>query len=1094
MGSGSQTKWSQNHIIDLSHRDRRPVAAILGVLLIVLLVDALLQLTLDKEKADLTRPLDSREELRVRLERAAAAPQQPWLLLGDSVLAGDVMAGKVSDWEEHRIVDYMRAEAAESGAVSLGHVALNGMLPVDMLRIIRELDTVDPGGRVALVIELNPRFFSRHYVGQSLPTRDWLTQVAPNLIEGGRVQWWPWFRQGYRETLLFLSLRLPIVRHHDFIPWKTPLQDVVGTSLVASTEGGAGGELEGKARLLEHYREAQMGDDSAQVGALREIRRLLELRGRRCLFFTTPLNPDFRASAMEDRAYGEYLAGLSGFVAADSKKGVQLVHLDYPLTFPAPLFLDHCHLYPEGNRLLAINLVHEMGLGLGSVPERAELVHEEDPDHSLSWGLQPGYTNGPGWLSRFNGPQGIVVSPEGRIVIADTGNNCLREFDDRAETVSLLAGVPGTPGLTDGGALEATLHSPRSPCCLEESLFFLDGESPVLRRLENGRVTTETSAGPEHWGRVSRIRSAGGKLLLLDTDRQVILSHDPHTRLTSVAVALPAAPRIRDMEVTPQGDYFLLDADNNIHRTKGGVLEPVFLNAPAGDTVASVGCTPFGKMRFHNIVDMIYVERYGGILVQEETPQGVPIAGIEWKARALAERTHLRFLRLKDRIVYPWVKPQVTPWYAATNSNTKTIASALFRSGSMALDQATASLYFVEKDRSRVFMLQDGIAGAAKDTNLSGEYIRSNLEPQSHAGTRIERLRRAGPYEALLLTSSMYNMSDVLIENKRYSLGRLLERRLQDRLGLRDAIRLELYAVEKPGMSTDESIEVFERQVESGARYDVVLIDIWTRLAISGVDDPSKSTACFERFARAAGRYDTLVVFIDGSGFSSRFQEGILPQEPAVTQFMAAAREYGFMTVEPTPAILRESLRNAPWGSPPWESQHANTPSVHTMAELISSAVYPRLVSHLRERRPAWAREAVDPLPVVPAADLLATAVANLRASSGSWMPFEIPLDAVQRVYEGRNLRLFVNLNRVKEFQEGASPALLDKIALSVVLQVFSREVVAGRMTNASVTLSTFSNFDEYGQGIRDSAKVRFERSFDRQTFSDFAGQVTTAP
>ena len=41
----------------------------------------------------------------------------------------------------------------------------------------------------------------------------------------------------------------------------------------------------------------------------------------------------------------------------------------------------------------------------------------------------PGYTDGPAHQARFNGPIGIAVAPDGRIVIADTYNDRIRVID-----------------------------------------------------------------------------------------------------------------------------------------------------------------------------------------------------------------------------------------------------------------------------------------------------------------------------------------------------------------------------------------------------------------------------------------------------------------------------------------------------------------------------------------------------------------------------------------------------------------------------------------------------------------------------------------
>ena len=146
--------------------------ALLGLLLLVDLM------------VGLARPEPGEPLLADDLDRARGVLQRArhdehaWLLLGDSVLAGDVMRGRVPDWSEHRVIDYLRREQTPGQGVAFHQIALDGMLPVDMLHVVEQLDALDPGGTVGVVLEINPRYFSPHYAEQRACTAAWTTRGA----------------------------------------------------------------------------------------------------------------------------------------------------------------------------------------------------------------------------------------------------------------------------------------------------------------------------------------------------------------------------------------------------------------------------------------------------------------------------------------------------------------------------------------------------------------------------------------------------------------------------------------------------------------------------------------------------------------------------------------------------------------------------------------------------------------------------------------------------------------------------------------------------------------------------------------------------
>ena len=70
-----------------------------------------------------------------------------------------------------------------------------------------------------------------------------------------------------------------------------------------------------------------------------------------------------------------------------------------------------------------------------------------------------GHTDGMGQLAQFNAPSGIAVDHAGNAYVADTGNQVIRKITP-AGVVSTLAGLPGSPGSTDGDGNNAQFNSP----------------------------------------------------------------------------------------------------------------------------------------------------------------------------------------------------------------------------------------------------------------------------------------------------------------------------------------------------------------------------------------------------------------------------------------------------------------------------------------------------------------------------------------------------------------------------------------------------------------------------------------------------------
>lgn len=1107
--------WQDGRVVDDAVVPARPWAFLLGIVALVVLVDLALQLVAWLVPAAVHTEVHDRASARAELRATVDDPEHAWLLVGDSVLAGDVMRGRVDHWEQHRVIDELRAAVQPDAKVSFHQIALDALLPVDVLHVVRELDAYDPGGRVPIVVELNPRYFSRSYADLGECTRAWLCELGPELGREGqgatgvaRATWaalssGPWLAGLVHDGLLEL---LPVARHRRWLDGDG-LRAALG-AIIGPGSGDVGDELTARARVLAHYQGLRLDSRSQQIRALEQTVARLRANGRRAVFFTTPLEDGFLADAMEPQAYGAYVARMSRLVEDAAAPSVTLVNLDHPL-FGSPLFLDHCHLGPEGNRRLAVNLLVELGIGVADVPEREELAHVEGPDATLVARTEVGYSDGAAWQALFQQPDGLAVSPGGaRVVIADTGNHVLRELTGARQTVRVIAGAARHAGNLDGPWHAARLDSPRDPVLVGDAVYFIDQKGERLRRLQDGEVTTRQVLQGPKWRELTALVGDGRQLLLLDRGARVLV-FDPDAGSTRVLVEAQGDARIEVIAPTGDGRLFLADstgaiwllpslgagAPASLGATEADGLELVFANDGAAVMPQVKGLyfpLEFDELRFAHVVGMTWVARYGLLLVQDDIPPGKQ-GGAE-----LTERIHLRAIDLEDRLIYPWLRPIVHGGgYALYNKKSNSFVS-YFHEGSMAIDQATATTFWLERGRSRLFHFADGILGVAKighirDLDLwgyrdllgvaSGTETLARLRPDRFLDRRIEPHPRAGPYFGLVIGSSMLAKSDIIGS---YSFGVRLETRLREALGYRDGIGLDLVQRSYPGVRSEHVMQHLRSFIDDGAQIDVLFIELGGRRRGFFLEDssPERMRTILAELDAIARRHDTMVVFFDDSALVGAGRDGLRRGLDEYKRFKAMAADAGFTVVDLSDELMRSALDLSPFGSPPYRSHHAAPWAIDAAADLLGDRVYPALREHLRGRVPAFGRPPVGEDPTI---DAVADAFTDVPADWPALLP-ELGGESVQSMLAGDELQIFVDLSRV-EVDTGDPNALAD-LAAAALHGVVAMDPAGARARRVSVRLATFSRYDEYGAGVRDAADVVFERQLGRAELAEFLREV----
>jgi|GEM_PF-4580333 sugar lactone lactonase YvrE len=107
----------------------------------------------------------------------------------------------------------------------------------------------------------------------------------------------------------------------------------------------------------------------------------------------------------------------------------------------------------------------------------------------------PGFADGQGARAAFNSPYGLVVAPDGRIIVADSGNGRIRVLDLNGNVTTLAGG--DTLGTNDGPASKALFYRPVDVASdIAGNLYISDNGAHRIRRIDAaGNVMTLAGNG-----------------------------------------------------------------------------------------------------------------------------------------------------------------------------------------------------------------------------------------------------------------------------------------------------------------------------------------------------------------------------------------------------------------------------------------------------------------------------------------------------------------------------------------------------------------------------------------------------------------------
>lgn len=365
------------------------LGALTSFLGLVFLSEILLRLTVPSgfwyRHFDLTTDLTSLAEIQDRLrfgdirgESRVYTPGRRVLVLGDSVLGGSALT-------EHRVTGARQLtlgsdlkETLEGRGSPLVTLAADGALLPDLLALTKEafpgeVNAPPPQGQVLLLLNFRmfaqdftsgPKALSRVFLKADLPAA-----FLPSLGKDPK-----------RTEETDLSDRLYVfLCQHCFLfretqtaktLWYYPtqkdfFQHVLERVLGAPKEDEDLAEASLKLKIAPYYQAFRWPADGLPYQSLRFLLERLKSAGIPVKVVLTPQNPGFLGDYVDKSSFEANRKGLARFMKDQAFP--ELDYEDWSGRYPPSLFLDHCHLTPEGNRAYAKDLVDLLtGKGRGT--------------------------------------------------------------------------------------------------------------------------------------------------------------------------------------------------------------------------------------------------------------------------------------------------------------------------------------------------------------------------------------------------------------------------------------------------------------------------------------------------------------------------------------------------------------------------------------------------------------------------------------------------------------------------------------------------------------------------------------------------------
>jgi sugar lactone lactonase YvrE len=202
----------------------------------------------------------------------------------------------------------------------------------------------------------------------------------------------------------------------------------------------------------------------------------------------------------------------------------------------------------------------------------------------------------------FNSPSGLAIAPGGDLIVADTGNNCIRRVPVRGET-STVAG-DGKAGYADGPARTAQFNGPIGVAVdTRGNIYVADSYNDRIRIITpDGQVSTVAGKGTPGYADGDRnsalfdtpsgiVVASDNSLLVADTGNDRLRRISPEGNVTTLPVTDLSSPvglaithdnflyvteldRSRVVQVAPDGTTPVIASDAGFNQPTGIAIDP----------------------------------------------------------------------------------------------------------------------------------------------------------------------------------------------------------------------------------------------------------------------------------------------------------------------------------------------------------------------------------------------------------------------------------------------------------------------------------------------------------------------------------------